>query len=1284
MHSRQQVRVPKAAFDLAILTLAAICLLAAPVLAAKPATPTQPASLEAQRLQLATKRLARSQGPHAIADVLEISRLFGALPPAAIVQAVLPVAERWLADKKLAHTAAADTLRALLVQAAENAGDTAILKRFAPVRGAVARWSWIGPFGDEHGSAFARTGICEQEPGLAAADQAVPGRNGLVHWRVVPEGLVRPGARVPFEELVERADDAILYVQAWVKPAKPGMAILHLGVDGAARVWLGGEPVLQLDAKPELYGVPDACPVLPEVDAVPVTLLAGWQRLLVKLAPAGPRLPLSASLTDLRGEPIDLEVRALPPADPVTPTAASEPGPCPNAVLAEDAAAGLRWPLMGSTGKAKNPLPGLVALAWHGWPMSPPLSERLLATLPEELPADAQTALGHAMLAGELGDRIDRLRQWSALLPDSAELLVAQAEALDQMGKTAQAQRLWLQWTERTGRHPEDASLRACIVRVDLWTRLGGELAASALLRTCGQRWPDSPELLQAQVRDALAHDRLADARQLQEALLRLEPGQLPRHMAYLQALVDLGDVAAVVQAAQYITQRFPQRSRAWEVAAQLLLAEGQAQPAREALAHLPAHLQRASTLELRGRIAARQGQKDEALTHLRAAVEQSPARPDLRARLQMLRPDGDFFAWHRRDLLAMVKKDAQLARQQPLEMRLRQTVLQVVGNGQQARFDAEVYYVGPSGESTHEVTIEYAPSLARAEVLQAAVVHADGRIERNASQEVDQVGDDESGMYFDLERITLGFKGLKNGDAIVVEYAVRDLAPTPFGLVFGELMVLGDAFPVRETDVVVQLPQGTPFHYDLEDPRQEVQENVQMAHRKLTPTGLERDDAGTWDEWRLQLGPIAAAEPEERMAGTTDVVPYLHMSSFANWPAAAQWYAGLMQEALPARGTDPALRDLAARLTQGLTTPQQKTRALYNYAAAQVRYVGLEFGIHSLKPHAAREVMQRQFGDCKDKATLLVALLAEVGIDAQVALVRTVEEGRLHDQVASLGVFNHAIAYVPSLDWWLDATAQHHGPLELPAQDAGGMALRIPRLAGGEPARLQRLPDAPAQAHLREEIAEFTLQPDGSARLDMTLKLRGLPAAEVRQRLDTAQARKDRLEQDLAPRLPGVSVTDVTVQGIEPPADVVVVHLQARVPQWAQKRGETLAVAALRPPFAYVQGLASQATRRQEVVLDHAFDELTIVRVLPPPGFAVVRLPAAQQALGPAGVFALTARALGNGGTELTTRIQLQTRRVAAKDYAAFRAWLGQVDAGLRAELVLQPIAPGHDKVAP
>ena len=1240
-----------------------------------------PPCTEQRQLDAALGRLKLRPGqPTAMADALAIARTFGALPAERIAMALAPIVTRWSRDARTRHTATANLLRDLLRSAAGRADRQDLLVAVGPEPGAVRNLAWLGPFGAEHGSAYARDAEVEREAARlqgGAPQLHWPGRDGEVAWQVVPEGFVPMGERLPLEELVDRPDDAVLYVQAWVRPQRAGPALLRLGVDGAARVWLGGVPVLDVQAKPALYGIGSDVPALPEVAQAPVTLQSGWQRLLVKLAPDGGGLPVSIVLCGVHGEALEVDSSATFEAQAAA-SIALPAAPTPS----QDSVAGLTWRERG-TPPRPSPLPALIALAWHGWPLPDALTERLLAALPEELPASVDLALGHALLAGELGDRIDRLRQWLTLLPDGALLMVAQAAGLDEMGKTAAAHRLWEDFAEQTGQHPEDHSVRACIVRVDLWTRLGADLAARDLLGACGTRWPDSPELLRARVRAALAEDRLAEAVRLGRLLVQQEPGRLERHMDLLQALVNVGDQAGAAAEALEIGKRFGPRDRSAEVMAAFWLAEQQPDKARLALARLPKHLMRTSYLELSARIAARMGDRDGAVARLREAVALSPSRAELRTRLQLLRPDGDFFAAHRKDLVALVKSEQALPRPHPEETRLRQTVLQVVGNGQQARYDAAIVYVGKGGEPKHDVEIEYAPSLSRAEVLQALIVRADGRIERGVSQEVDQLGEDASGMYYDLERITLGFKGLKPGDSVVVEYVVRDLAPTPFGLVFGELLTLGEEHPVRETEIVVQVPERTPLYFEVADGQAQDPSRTSrvagtaMTRHSLPKTGNNRDDAGPWDEWHLHLGPLPGVKQEANMPGATDVTPYLHLSSFPSWVHAAQWYQGLMAEALPTPGADPAVRELALRLTAHAPSTEDKVRAIYAFATQQVRYVGLEFGIHSLKPHAVRDIIQRQFGDCKDKAALVVALCAEVGIPAELALVRTVDQGRLHDQIASLGVFNHAIAYVPELGWWLDATAQHHAVRELPDGDTGGMALRIPtpqRPSSAPHPGLVTLPEQPAADHERHERIDIQLQPDGAAIFQIALSMHGLPAAEVRMRLFTAQSRKERLEQDYAGRFSGLVVSDVEVTGADPIADRLLVRIQARVPQLARSQGGVLACTPLRPPQPYALALTPAPLRTWDLVLQHPFAEVTTITLHPPPGRHLARLPAPIELPWQHGVFSLMVRTLEDGSVELETRFSAEVRLVTPEQYASFRAWLSAIDAALRAEVLIGP----------
>ena len=81
--------------------------------------------------------------------------------------------------------------------------------------------------------------------------------------------------------------------------------------------------------------------------------------------------------------------------------------------------------------------------------------------------------------------------------------------------------------------------------------------------------------------------------------------------------------------------------------------------------------------------------------------------------------------------------------------------------------------------------------------------------------------------------------------------------------------------------------------------------------------------------------------------------------------------------------------------------------------------------------------MLANRYGDCKDHAALLEALLAAAGIDSTGALINSDNAYRL-PRVPTLGVFNHVITYVPSLDLYLDSTAESIAAGYLPSSDLG------------------------------------------------------------------------------------------------------------------------------------------------------------------------------------------------------------------------------------------------------
>ena len=114
---------------------------------------------------------------------------------------------------------------------------------------------------------------------------------------------------------------------------------------------------------------------------------------------------------------------------------------------------------------------------------------------------------------------------------------------------------------------------------------------------------------------------------------------------------------------------------------------------------------------------------------------------------------------------------------------------------------------------------------------------------------------------------------------------------------------------------------------------------------------------------------------------------PDIQVSSFQNWGEVGRWYWGLQKERIvPTAG----IRAKAAELTKGMTDDDAKILALYSFVSTHYRYIGIAFGIGRYQPHAADDVLSNNYGDCKDKQTLLASLLEASGITLYPALIST------------------------------------------------------------------------------------------------------------------------------------------------------------------------------------------------------------------------------------------------------------------------------------------------------
>lgn len=162
-----------------------------------------------------------------------------------------------------------------------------------------------------------------------------------------------------------------------------------------------------------------------------------------------------------------------------------------------------------------------------------------------------------------------------------------------------------------------------------------------------------------------------------------------------------------------------------------------------------------------------------------------------------------------------------------------------------------------------------------------------------------------------------------------------------------------------------------------------------------------------------LHFQNVSFAPTEQSQAARLDVfyygpTPMQYPSMRGTWKDVGQWYEALARDR---NKPDPAITSKAQALVAGKTGFRDRVEAIANYVQANVRYVAIEIGIGGNQPHPAADIFKASYGDCKDKATLLSAMLAAVGIRSTWVMVDT--NRNVISSTAPSVVGNHMIAAI-------------------------------------------------------------------------------------------------------------------------------------------------------------------------------------------------------------------------------------------------------------------------------
>ncbi|HVB33870.1 MAG TPA: DUF3857 and transglutaminase domain-containing protein [Patescibacteria group bacterium] len=271
---------------------------------------------------------------------------------------------------------------------------------------------------------------------------------------------------------------------------------------------------------------------------------------------------------------------------------------------------------------------------------------------------------------------------------------------------------------------------------------------------------------------------------------------------------------------------------------------------------------------------------------------------------------------------------------------------------------------------------------------------------------------------------------------------------------------------------------------------------------------------------WELHNIPAVAIEdhmPDWGSIAGRMAVKYDAPGNQAQVEQAGSWRAmGLWYDQLTAGSRDPtpAIRQQVAALTVGESTPLDQIRAIATYVQQNIRYVAIEIGVGGYQPHPAGQVFTNQYGDCKDKATLLSSMLAVIGVKSYYAVAQT-DRGVVRSDFPLLTSFDHMILAIqlpagtksglfatvndPKLGKLLffDPTDEYTPFGYLPSELQDNRVLLVTP-GGGE---LVHLPLVPPTANRLMRMGTFTLEPNGSLSGSVEEMRWGGPAATGRAR---------------------------------------------------------------------------------------------------------------------------------------------------------------------------------------
>jgi len=1122
--------------------------------------------------------------------------------------------------------------------AADRRGDAQESRRQFEAAGYLVDWATLGPYPNYGGAAMAR----EVGPQQEGCEEGCAEEGRTMAW------VERPGfgahgylnLRASFEE----RSDVLVFLRTFVHVDRETPVALRVGGGDGLLVEIDRQTVLEDQARRN-----------PQPDQVVegAVLPAGWSELRIKAGQESGAWGIYLRLTRPDGRPLEgLTVQAAVPDG-------WAPAELPSAQVA------LHRPVAdalarGDEEAADGPALARAARLARQLDLADRRDDRVVQQLRAALEADPDSPELNLLLASESDEPEEQLmaiRRAVELAPDLADAQLA----LYRYQRRHQNYRDELATLRRALADP--THLGAAKIHVEELRMVDAPEAALKELLPLLERHPNAPtlEVLRAQIwMDLGRRDKAIEA--YRAALVRTDLASTRNRLAAVLRQSGRWDLA--LEQSALLAERFPDALTYQRGLGREMWRAGYREMAVSHLQSVQGRFPDGAGLRRElGDLLHRLGRGSEAEEAWLASLAIQPRNPSLEQYMTHLQGGEDpLRQQYYRDPETLPRTGGDLGLYEGVAARilLFNQATQVFPNGssqeyvqQVVRIDSEV-----GVRAYQSVSLPYDREREFLRVLSAEVLHPDGTTSRAQNIWDDSSVSRAAGMYYQVYSKEITFESLWPGDVLHLEYKRESREQrNRFNDFFGAMVLMQSWVPTVEAHIHIAVPLEMQLYVGGELPSE---------------PAVTEDEALRIHEIRafdLEALPAEAGGP-----GVYEVGAYLSASNFETWDQVASWWIDLSR---PQFRLGEEGQRIARELAEAAPDREATIRAIYQYVQRNTHYVGLEFGIHGWKPYEARQTLERGYGDCKDKATLLVAMLDAVDIEAQVVLLQTVVNGRASEEPANLHAFNHAIAYVPELDLYLDGTAEYSPMESLRWDDQGAMALRVAMDGKGT---LVTIPISTPEENVTRSHTALTVGPGGDVRFHEHWEEEGLLVSELRHAYHDDSTRVQALEDNYQGRLTGVQLTDVQAEGFEELDNLLEFDVYGDIPAFARSEGDLLRVPVTLFPDDLGQNLTpeSEDGRRTDLVmrLPHLVEISTTIA--PPAGMEVGDLPAPVTLEHPRATYEQTA-AIEEGKAVVRIRMVYLDRRVPVAEYPSFREFCLAIDRAQDQTIELRPVGGGQ-----